>query len=619
MSDMSLILANRESHQTEAAPVKVDLNRNVQALIENPLHEFTPEGLMTDIEDFVRSKKLDDLELFKRAAKIARDPRYFDRAINDENEKDALKDETRHRFDQPRGLWVTIMTCSVGAIVQGWVQTGTNGANLAWPKALGLLDGDGHPIDPGSYIWILGIVNAAPYLASALVGCWLSYPLNHRFGRRGAILFAAAFTLAFVLGSAFTQTWQQLFVCRLFLGLGMGVKASTIPIYAAETAPAYIRGGLVMGWQIWVAFGILLGFSANLAIFQTGDNIAWRLQIGSAFIPVIPLFIGLYFCPESPRWYIKKNRYHDAFNALCSLRNTRLQAARDLYYIHAQAQLEGDMLGSGADKSSKYITRLRELFIVPKIRRATLASFVVMLAQQMCGINIVVFYSTTLYVGADAGNASVASIETALLVSWGFGVLNFLFAWPAVRYIDPYGRRSLLLLTFPFMAITLLIAACCFLVAAPAAHLGLTTTFIFLFAAIYSPGEGPVPFTYSAEAFPLFHREVGMGFAVAVNLFWAGILTLVFPRMTDAFTATGAVAFFAFVIFHSEALNVIAFVMIFLWVPETKQRTLEELNYIFGVPTQKHMHYQTAVYLPYLYRRYVMRKDVELEPLYKFD
>ena len=73
---------------------------------------------MTDIEDFVRSKKLDDLELFKRAAKIARDPRYFDRAINDENEKDALKDETRHRFDQPRGLWVTIMTCSVGAIVQ---------------------------------------------------------------------------------------------------------------------------------------------------------------------------------------------------------------------------------------------------------------------------------------------------------------------------------------------------------------------------------------------------------------------------------------------------------------------------------------------------------------------
>ncbi|MCJ1393707.1 hypothetical protein MMC18_006583 [Xylographa bjoerkii] len=591
----------RRSDQTEEAPVKVDLNRNVQALIENPLHEFTPEGLMHDVEDFVRTKGLIDTDLFKHAAKIAKDPRFFERVPGlTEDEKNALRDESRHRFKQSRGLWITIITCSIGAVVQGWVETGTNGANLAWPAALGL---DSHH---GSYIWILGVVNAAPYLASALVGCWLSYPLNHRFGRRGATLFAAIISLAFVLGSAFTQTWQQLFVCRLFLGLGMGVKASTIPIYAAETTPAYIRGSLVMGWQIWVAFGILLGFSANLAIFQTGDNIAWRLQIGSAFIPVIPLLAGLYFCPESPRWYIKKNLYHDAFHALCLLRNTHLQAARDLYYIHAQARLDGNMLGSGEDTSSKYIIRLRELFTVPRIRRATLASFVVMLAQQMCGINIVAFYSSTLFVAANA------SIETALLVSWGFGVINFLFAWPAVRYIDPYGRRSLLLLTFPLMAITLLIAACCFLVVPTAAHLGLTTTFIFLFAAIYSPGEGPVPFTYSAEAFPLFHREVGMGFAVAVNLFWAGILTVVFPRMIDAFTPTGAVAFFA-------ALNVIAFVMIFLWVPETKQRTLEELNYIFGVPTRQHMHYQTVTYLPYLYQRYVMRRDVELEPLYKFD
>ena len=101
------------------------------------------------------------------------------------------------------------------------------------------------------------------------------------------------------------------------------------------------------------------------------------------------------------------------------------------------------MLSSGEDRSSKYITRLRELFLVPRIRRATLASFVVMLAQQMCGselhdfpflsikltrdeVNIVVFYSSTLYVGANPSTASPASIETALLVSWGFGVLNFL-------------------------------------------------------------------------------------------------------------------------------------------------------------------------------------------------
>ena len=89
-------------------------------------------------------------------------------------------------------------------------------------------------------------------------GCWFSHPLNHRLGRRGTILISAFFCLGSVIGSAFTQTWPQLFICRLLLGIGMGTKASTIPVFAAENSPASIRGSLVMGWQLWVAFGIFL-------------------------------------------------------------------------------------------------------------------------------------------------------------------------------------------------------------------------------------------------------------------------------------------------------------------------------------------------------------------------
>ena len=135
-------------------------------------------------------------------------------------------------------------------------------------------------------------------------GCWLSDPLNNYFGRRGTIFFSAIFCLVSVLGSAVSQNWPQLFVTRLLLGIGMGSKASTVPIFAAENCPASIRGGLVMSWQMWTAFGIFLGFCANLAVYNVGD-IAWRLQLGSAFIPAVPLVIGIYFCPESPRWYIK--------------------------------------------------------------------------------------------------------------------------------------------------------------------------------------------------------------------------------------------------------------------------------------------------------------------------
>jgi len=382
----------------------------------------------------------------------------------------------------------------------------------------------------------------------------------------------------------------------------MGCKASTVPIYAAENVPAVIRGGLVMCWQLWTAFGILLGFSANLAVRDTG-SIAWRLQLGSAFIPAVPLLIGVFFCPESPRWYMKKGKYPQAYRSLLRLRNTPIQAARDLYLVHAQLIEESHIIGQ-----SSYFGRFVELFTIPRVRRATLASFTVMIAQQMCGINIIAFYSSTVFVQAGA------TPQNALLASWGFGFVNFVFAFPAVWTIDTFGRRALLLFTFPQMAWTLLACGLCFLIPESSrAHLGLIALFIFLFAAFYSPGEGPVPFTYSAEAFPLSHREVGMSWAVATCLFWAFVLSLTWPRMVAAMSPTGAFCFYA-------GLNLTALVMIFFWVPETKQRTLEELDYVFAVPTAKHMRYQAGKALPYFIQKYVLRKKgATLEPLYQMD
>lgn len=313
-------------------------------------------------------------------------------------------------------------------------------------------------------------------------------------GRRGTIFISAIFCALTPIGSAVSQNWEQLFVTRLLMGIGMGLKASTIPIFCAENTPAVIRGGLVMSWQLWTAFGIFLGFSANLAVKDTG-KISWRLQLGSAFIPAVPLLFGVYFCPESPRWYIRRGEMSKAYRSLCRLRNTPLQAARDLYYIHAQIKIEMELIGK-----SNYVTRFVELFTIPRVRRATLASFVVMIGQQMCGINIVAFYSSTVFKNAGA------SATQALFASWGFGLVNFLFAFPAIWTIDTYGRRTLLLFTFPQMAWTLLGAAFCFWTPQGTAHLASIAFFVFLFAAFYSPGEGPVPFTYSAEVFPLSHR-----------------------------------------------------------------------------------------------------------------
>ncbi|EOD43104.1 putative sugar transporter protein [Neofusicoccum parvum UCRNP2] len=595
----------------EKASDEINLNSNIEAKIKNPLAGLSKEQLAYQVEEFAKEHNMTDrLDLLQRGALVAQDPAEFESVpgLTDE-EKDALRNEVTHKWRQPKALYFTVILCSIGAAVQGWDQTGSNGANLSFPQAFGISDAeyldDAETIPNPDYatnLWLVGIINAAPYLASAFLGCWMSDPLNNYFGRRGTIFFSAVFCLLSVIGSGCSQTWEQLFVTRLLLGIGMGSKASTVPIYAAENVPAAIRGGLVMSWQMWTAFGIFLGFCANLAVYNTGD-IAWRLQLGSAFIPAVPLVVGIYFCPESPRWLMKKGRYAKAYRSLVRLRNTPLQAARDLYYVHAQLAIESEIIGK-----SNYVTRFFELFTIPRVRRATLASFVVMLAQQMCGINIIAFYSSTVFKAAGAGRLE------ALLASWGFGLVNFVFAFPALWTIDTFGRRNLLLFTFPQMAWTLLAAGLCFLIPESSpAHLGLVALFIFLFAAFYSPGEGPVPFTYSAEVFPLSHREVGMSWAVATCLFWAAILSITFPRMLAVMTVTGAFGFYA-------GLNVTALVMIFLWVPETKQRTLEELDYVFAVPTRKHMSYQMTKALPYFIKRWVFfNKNARLEPLYQFD
>lgn len=575
----------------------VDLNSNLQARIRNPLQGIPYAQLMTNVETFAAEKGLTEhLPLLRKGALVAQSPRNAHNiagaeALTDE-EKNALDFERDHKWKMPMRLFLTIATCSIGAAVQGWDQTGSNGANIFFREPYGLAE----KTDTNELI--VGLVNAGPYIGSAFIGCWLSDPLNHWFGRRGVIFISAHFCIWPVIGSAFCHTWEQQLVCRLLMGIGMGVKASTVPIYAAENAPAAIRGALVMSWQMWTAFGIFLGTCINIAVYNHPLN--WRLMLGAPFIPAVPLVALIYLCPESPRWLMKKNRYPAAWKSMIKLRHNPLQVARDIYYIHAQLEIEHQLLKRGS-----YIKRFSELFTVPRIRRANLAAFTVMIAQQMCGINIIAFYSTTVF------KENGADDYQALLSSLGFGLINWLFAFPAFFTIDHFGRRTLLLFTFPNMAWTLLAAGLCTLIpSGQMARTVLVALFVYLFGAFYSPGEGPVPFAYSAEVYPLSHREVGMGFAVATCLFWAAVLSMTFPFLLQKATVTGAFGVYA-------GFNVVALIMIFFWVPETKQKTLEELDYVFAVPTSKFASYQSTKALPWWFKRYIMmNKKATLEPLY---
>ncbi|VUC31002.1 unnamed protein product [Clonostachys rosea] len=561
----------------------------LEAKICNPLAGIPRDQILSDVEAFAEHRGLTEhVDILKKGALVAQDPT---RAVEidgpeklTEHELTVLQNEVDHKWRMPPRLLLTVFTCSIGAAVQGWDQTGTNGANLFFPRYYGLADGS----DRGEIL--TGLVNAGPYIGSALIGCWLSDPINNWYGRRGVIFFSAHFCIWPVIGSAFCETWVQQLVCRLLMGIGMGVKASTVPIYAAENSPASIRGALVMSWQMWTAFGILLGTAFNLAVFNAPHN--WRLMLGAPFIPAVPLLCLIYVCPESPRWYMKKGRYREAWDSMIKLRHDQIQVARDIYYISAQLDIEQQLTGK-----TNYSQRFRQLFTIPRVRRATLASWTVMLAQQMCGINIIAFYSTTIF--TDAGMTDF----TAMIGSFGYGMVGWLFAFPAFWTIDTFGRRSLLLFTFPQMFWTLLAAGLCTLIdntdEMRSLRTGLICLFVFLFAAFYSPGEGPVPFTYSAEVFPLSHREAGMSFAVATCFGFSAVLSMTFPFLLKQAQTVGAFGMYA-------ALNVVAFVMIFLWVPETMQRTLEELDGIFAIPTSKFIQYQCFIVLPFWFKRWIL-------------
>ncbi|KAJ5117416.1 hypothetical protein N7448_011048 [Penicillium atrosanguineum] len=568
-------------------------SQNINARIYNPLAGISKGDLYDRVLRFCQEYGFEEhVETFQKGALAAQHQKEFDDLPElTDDDKHHLRREHTHKWHLPKDLYFSIAICSLGSAIQGWDNTGANGANLSFPKEFGIEDNT----------WLIGVINSGPTLFG-LLSAWAADPLNNWLGRRGVIFLTGLFCVFPVLAQAFTQNWWSLLICRLFMGLGMGIKVSTIPVFTAEVSPAAIRGGLVTSFQLWVAFGILVGYCSNLIFYQIGP-LAWRFQLAAAFVPAVPVLIFIWYCPESPRWYMKKRRYREAFQSFCRLRNTSLIAARDLYYAHCQVMAERDAF---AGKS--LARRVWELFTVPRLRRAMISSSIIVISQQFSGINAIAFYSSTIF--SEAGY----STRACLLASLGYGLVMFIFAFPAIWTMDTFGRRNLLLFTFPNMAWCLLAAGCCFLIPTESiARVPLIAFFIYLFGVFYGPGIGPIPSIYFSESFPLSHRELGAAFTICVNNAVGSILSLSFPSLLAKTTPTGAFGFYA-------ALNVLIFVVIFFVVPETMQRTLEELDYTFSVPIHLHARYQIGTWLPWFVRKYIFfQRSAKLEPLYRLE
>lgn len=348
----------------------------------------------------------------------------------------------------------------------------------------------------------------------------------------------------------------------------------------------------------------MVGYAADLALYKVPDSsgiigLNWRLMMGSAMLPAVVVCCFVWMCPESPRWYMSKGRHQKAFNSMCALRYNKVQAARDIFYMNTLLEAENESVILGQSK-------LKEIFTVPRNRRAFQASEIVMFMQQFCGVNVIAYYSSEIFLQANLSEIS------ALAASLGFGLINFLFALPAVYTIDTFGRRNLLLTTFPLMSLCLFFTGFSFWIPSDSkAHIACIALGIYLFGMVYSPGEGPVPFTYSAEAYPLYIRGLGMSFATATTWFFNFLLSVTWPSLVAAFQPQGAFSWYAI-------WNLVGFLGVLFFVPETKGRTLEELDQVFSVRTRDHAAYG-ARQVPYFFKRYMFRQNIQPEQLYEQD
>ncbi|GKT43400.1 putative polyol transporter 6 [Colletotrichum spaethianum] len=612
---------------------------NDRAVIENPLADYTDEQLEADVTSFAKASLNVDTAALLRAARVAKDIRLYDEVARNSSEsagrelpvqltneeKRALVRERDVPFSE-KGMWTIIITVSLAAFLQGHVQASFNGSSL-YDTEFGLdttaekqsATATGSHAELGADDWKLGAANASPFIFAAVLGCPLALPVNHYLGRKGGMVVAAFLILVSSLASAFATNWQQLFGIRLINGVGMGLKAVSTPILASETAVGFWRGTSILAWQLWVAAGMMIGFAFNLIFDTTPDSnkrLTFQLMVAAPMVPALALLVFvIWFCDESPRYLMRvSSPSHDpqrAYQILKKLRNTELQALRDIYLVHKSLEQEELLSGDANSQPAQgfistvagFLRQWRDLFSKRRLRNALISSSTVALAQQLCGINVLAFYSGTLF------NRAGVEKRTSMVFSLGYGAVNFVFGLPAIRTIDTLGRRKWLMLTLPVMALFMLLAGVSFNISDYHARVAVVTLFILLFAAAYSPGLGPIPFTYASECFPLSHREAGAAVAIAVNLGFAGLLSVFFPRINSGLGDGGALYLFA-------GLNILALVLAFLLLEETKRRSLEDLDLVFAVPKRAFIRHQVFQYLPWFFKRYFLGRRMEKPSLY---
>lgn len=393
---------------------------------------------------------------------------------------------------------------------------------------------------------------ASAAIWGCVFGVLFSGRISDRFGRKKVLIASALLFAVSAVGSAIPQNISQLVIARFIGGLGVGVASMLSPMYISEIAPAHNRGMLVTLYQLAIVIGINLIYFINLLIAGMGDeqwnvDLGWRYMFGSEVIPSL-LFLGLLFLvPESPRWLAKQGREEEAGKILKKINGEAAGAA-----VLAEVKM--------TLKEEK--GTLKEL-LEPGLRLALIVGIVLAIFSQITGINAIIYYAPEIF--KSVGFAT----ESALLQTVIIGVTNTAFTFVAIWLMDKAGRRKLLLWGVTGMVICLFGMGASFYFELSSGPLLLL--FILGYIACFASSLGPIPWVLISEIFP--NKNRGLAMSICIVLLWIGVvlITQFFPVMLNRLGGA-----FTFWIFMINAIILVVFIWRF--VPETKQKTLEEIE-----------------------------------------
>ena len=387
-------------------------------------------------------------------------------------------------------------------------------------------------------------------VAGASVAGWLS----DRFGRRLTLGLAALLFALSSIGAALPRNLTEFSSARFIGGVAVGVASMLAPLYIAEVSPARIRGRLVSLNQMAITTGILLSYFVNWRLSFLGP-VAWRYMFAAAAVPSFLFLIAMFFVPESPRWLTETGNEDAALDVL-----TRVSGRR-----RALEEL-GEIKEVIAEESGT----LREL-LEPGFRRALGIGIALAVLQQVTGVNTVLFYGSVIFREQVGQNSESAALGANVVI----GLVNILATIVAIWLIDKLGRRPLLMFSAGAMAVCQIALGAAFLIQPPPAFLVLTA--MLFSVASFAVGLGPGVWVVMSEIFPT--RVRGRAMSVATISLWVACvaLTMTFLSLASAITITGA--FWVY-----SAMCVTTFLLVWRALPETKGKTLEEIEKLWKRP-----------------------------------